>query len=144
MNKAMIIGNLTRDPELRSTASGISVCTFTVAVSRPFKRDETDYLPVVAWRKLAENCATFLTKGRKVGVAGSLQTRSYDDNNGVKRYVTEIIADDVEFLTPRGEGAQSRQQPKSNEPDFVDDDDYNHKDVWAGWSDPPDQEQMPF
>lgn len=118
MNKAMIIGNLTRDPELRTTASGISVCTFTVAVSRPFKRDETDFLPVVAWRGLAENCGKFLAKGRKVGVCGCLQTRNYDDNNGVRRYVTEIIADDVEFLTPRGEGIQG--QEHHNEPDFVD------------------------
>ena len=104
MNKAIIIGNLTKDPELRTTGSGISVCTFRVAVARPFKRDETDFLNIVTWRGLAENCAKFLAKGRKVGIVGSIQTREYDDNNGQRRYITEIVADDVEFLTPKGEG----------------------------------------
>lgn len=128
MNKAMIIGNLTRDPELRTTASGLSVCTFTVAVSRPFKRDETDFLPVVVWRGLAENCGKFLAKGRKVGVCGHLQTRSYEDNSAVRRYVTEIIADDVEFLTPKGNAEQVMNSHDSGYDDF----------------EPLDDEQMPF
>lgn len=103
MNKAMIIGGLTKDPELRKTASDISVCTFTVAVSRQFNRDETDFIQVVVWRKLAELCDQYLEKGKKVAVFGRIQTRSYEGNDGQRRYVTELIADDVEFLPPRGE-----------------------------------------
>jgi single-strand DNA-binding protein len=138
MNKAIIIGNLTKDPELKTTASGISVCTFRVAVTRPYKRDETDFLSIVTWRGLAENCAKFLAKGRKVGIVGSIQTREYDDNNGQRRYVTEIVADDVEFLTPKGEGG-ARSQDVPPPPDdaglFGDEpDDFE----------PLDDEQMPF
>ena len=138
MNKAMIIGNLTRDPELRTTASGISVCTFTVAVTRPFKRDETDFLPVVTWRGLAENCSKFLAKGRKVGVSGHIQTRQYDDKNGVRRYVTEIIADDVEFLSPKGEGGAPRSQdvPPPDDAGLFGDEQSDFE--------PLDDEQMPF
>jgi single-strand DNA-binding protein len=139
MNKAMIIGNLTRDPELRTTASGISVCTFTVAVSRPFNRDETDFIPVVTWRGLAENCGKFLAKGRKVGVAGRIQVRSYEDNNGQRRYVTEIVADDVEFLSPKGEGGAPRMQDVPPPPDDAGlfGDEQND-------FEPLDDEQMPF
>ena len=106
MNKAIIIGNLTKDPELRTTPQGISVCSFTVAVNRGFgEKKEVDYIPVVTWRALAENCGKFLAKGRKVGVSGRIQVRSYDAQNGERRYVTEVVADDVEFLSPKGEGS---------------------------------------
>ena len=105
MNKLTIIGNLTRDPELRTTQSGISVCTFTIAVNRrrgsnaEAGQPEADFFRVSAWRQLGENCAKYLAKGRKVGVTGSLQNRSYDAQDGTKRYITEIVADEVEFLT---------------------------------------------
>jgi len=137
MNRATVIGNLTKDPELKTTGSGISVCSFTVAVRRPFSKDETDFIPVVTWRVLAENCSKFLSKGRKVGVSGRIQTRSYEANNGERRYVTEIIADEVEFLTPKGEGGTTRDVPPP--PDeaglFGDEpDDFE----------PLDDEQMPF
>ena len=138
MNKAMIIGNLTKDPELRKTASDISVCTFTVAVSRQFNRDETDFIPVVVWRGLAENCSRYLSKGRKVAVFGRIQTRNYEDNNGQRRYVTEIIADDVEFLSPKGQGGGSDIQdvePPSDEGLFEDE---------KSDFEPLDDEQMPF
>jgi len=141
MNRAIIIGNLTKDPELRTTSSGISVCTFRVAVSRQFKRDETDYLNIVTWRGLAENCAKFLAKGRKVGVVGSIQTREYDDNNGQRRYITEIVADDVEFLSPKGEGGGSG--PRTHDvPPPPDDAGLfgNEPDDFE----PLDDEQMPF
>jgi len=112
-----------------------------VAVPRPYKRDETDFLNIVTWRGLAENCAKFLSKGRKVGIVGYIQTREYDDNNGQRRYVTEIVADDVEFLSPKGEGAGSapRMQdvppPPDDEALFGDEpDDFE----------PLDDEQMPF
>ena len=110
MNKAIIIGNITRDPDLRATGSGISVCTFTVAVQRRFQNQngerQADFIPVVCWRGLADNCGKFLKKGSKVGVCGAIQTRSYDAQDGTKRYVTEIIADEVEFLDRREQGGQ--------------------------------------
>lgn len=112
MNKCFIIGNLTRDPESRVTTNGTSVTTFTVAVGRRFKRDETDYLNVVTWRGLADNCARYLVKGQKVAVCGEIQTRSYEGQDGQRRYVTEIVADDVEFLIrPNG----TKEEPRESE-----------------------------
>jgi single-strand DNA-binding protein len=102
MNKVILIGNLVADPELRKTASDISVCTFRLAVNRRFVNQqgvrEADFINIVAWRQTAELCARFLTKGRKCGVVGSLQTRSYDAQDGTKRYITEVVADEVEFI----------------------------------------------
>lgn len=103
MNKCFLIGNLTRDPELRTTSgSGLSVCTFTIAVSRTFSNKngerEADFIPVVVWRNTAENCAKYLRKGSQVAVTGAIQTRTYDGNDGQKRYVTEVVADEVQFL----------------------------------------------
>lgn len=103
MNRAVIIGNLTRDPELRTTReTGLSVCSFTVAVSRRAANQNgertADFIPVVAWRGTAENCAKYLQKGSQVAVAGAIQTRSYEDDMGTRRYVTEIIADEVKFI----------------------------------------------
>ena len=102
LNKAILIGRLTRDPELRSTSNDISVTSFTVAVDRNFTNQqgekETDFIPVVAWRKLAETCAKYLEKGRLVAVSGRMQVRSYEAKDGSKRYVTEVVADEVQFL----------------------------------------------
>ncbi len=109
MNKVFLIGNLGADPELRSTNNGISVCTFRIGVSRRFKdangETQTDWINIVAWRQLGELCAKYLAKGRKVAVAGSLQSRNYEDKSGAKRVAYEVVADDIEFLTPRGEGS---------------------------------------
>lgn len=111
MNKAILIGNLTKDPELRATQNGITVCTFTIAVNRRRTNQqgakETDYFTIIAWRALGDNCAKYLAKGRKVAVTGEIQTRTYDAKDGTKRYVTEIIADNVEFLTARTEESRS-------------------------------------
>lgn len=111
MNKVMIVGNLTADPEMRSTGSGISVCSFRVAVERRFKDGEgnrvTDFIPVTCWRQLADLCGRYLAKGRKVGVVGTLQMRSYEDKQGVKRTAYEVVADEVEFLTPKGDAPYS-------------------------------------
>lgn len=109
MNKAFIIGRLTKDPEVRATQSGISKSNFTVAVDRRYKNQagerEADFIPVIAWRGLADTCNSYLHKGSKVAIAGSIQTRNYE-KDGQKRYITEIVADEVEFLTPkRGESA---------------------------------------
>ena len=115
MNKIFLIGNLTRDPEMRTTGSGISVCTFTVAVNRRRSgnaeagQPEADFFRVSAWRQLVENCNRFLAKGRKVGVTGSLSLQTYTGNDGQQRASLEVTADEVEFLTPRSE--QTDAQP---------------------------------
>ena len=111
MNKAILIGNLTRDPETMTTSSGIMKCSFTVACQRRFANAqgvrEADFIPVVCWRQTAELCSRYLSKGRKVAVEGSIQVRSYDAQDGTKRYVTEVVADNVEFLGSRDEGQRS-------------------------------------
>lgn len=105
MNKVILIGNLTRDPELTTTTSGISVCRFSLAVSRRYTNSEgereTDFINVVVWRNAAENCHKFLRKGSKAAVVGNLQSRSYDAQDGTKRYVTEVVAEEVEFIGSR-------------------------------------------
>lgn len=114
MNKVIEIGNLTKDPEHSTTTSGISVCKMSIAVNRNFTNAngerETDYFNIVAWRGLADNCARYLSKGKKIAVVGSLQNRSYE-SNGEKKYVTEIMANEIEFLSPLGESGQQQQSP---------------------------------
>lgn len=115
MNKVVLIGNLVRDPEVRATQSGISVCNFTVAVNRRFKKEngeqETDFLNVIAWRQLAELCSKYLAKGRKVAVTGSIQTRQYEAKDGSKRTAWDIVADEVEFLTPQNQQSGTPSAP---------------------------------
>ena len=117
MNKVIEIGNLTRDPEYSTTPNGTAVCKMSIAVNRNFTNAngerEADYFNVVAWRTLADNCARYLEKGKKIAVVGNLQTRSYDDREGVRRYVTEIMADEIEFLTPSDSGAKKPQEPSA-------------------------------
>ncbi|MDE7182855.1 MAG: single-stranded DNA-binding protein [Clostridia bacterium] len=106
MNKVFLIGNLTRDPELTETSSGISVCRFAIAVNRNYSsangERQTDFFNCVAWRGLGENVARYAKKGNKVAVSGSVELRNYEDSQGVKRTGIDIVAQDVEFLTPRG------------------------------------------
>ncbi len=109
MNKIYLIGNLTRDPELSETNSGVALCRFSIAVNRRFSSGEdrqTDFFSVTAFRGLAENVARFCKKGNKVAVAGSIQIRNVEDNNGQRRTYVDVMADDVEFLTPKNSGAQ--------------------------------------
>ena len=105
MNKVILIGNLTKDPELTTTTSGVSVVRFTLAVTRRDTNSEgereTDFLNIVAWRGLADTCHKFLRKGSKAAVVGNIQTRSYDAQDGTKRYLTEVIAEEVEFVGSR-------------------------------------------
>lgn len=105
MNKVILVGNLTRDPELTETPSGIAVCRFAIAVSRDYANSEgnreTDFFNITVWRGRAENCGRYLKKGNKVAIVGSLQTRSYEDKDGIKRNVTDVVASEVEFLTPK-------------------------------------------
>ena len=108
MNKLFIIGNLTRDPELRTTSSGVQVCSFTVAVNRRRSsadagQPEADFFRVTAWRQLGEICSKYLAKGRKVAVTGAVSVSTYTGNDGQFRASLDVVADDVEFLTPRGE-----------------------------------------
>lgn len=111
MNKLTIIGNLTRDPELRTTSSGINVCSFTVAVNRRQRsqnnagQPEADFFRVTAWRQLGEICQKYLSKGRKVAVVGPVSVSSYTANDGSTRFTLEVTADDVEFLSSRSDDA---------------------------------------
>ena len=110
MNRLTIIGNLTRDPETRTTQSGKTVCSFTVAVSkaRTGQAQEADFFKVSAWNKLAENCQQFLAKGRKVCVVGPVSANVYQANDGTSRVSLEVMANEVEFLSPKGEQAESQ------------------------------------
>lgn len=121
MNKATIIGNLTRDPELRTVGSGVSVCDFTVAVNRrkggQAGQPEADFFRVTAWRQLAEVCGKYLSKGSKVCAVGAVSCRTYQTNNGETRATLELVADDIEFLTARGDAADTGIQQKPSKPD---------------------------
>lgn len=105
MNKVYLIGNLTRDPETSDTSSGVRVCRFAIAVNRSYANAdgnrETDFFNITVWRQLADNCSKYLKKGSKVAVVGQLQNRSYEDKDGIKRSVTDIVANEIEFLTPK-------------------------------------------
>lgn len=108
LNRIILIGRLTRDPEVRYTANGTAVANFTLAVDRAFrsadKPKETDFINIVAWRQLGETCAKYLSKGKLAAVDGRLQIRSYETQDGQKRTVAEVIAEDVRFLSPRESG----------------------------------------
>ena len=105
MNKVFLIGNLTRDPELRETPSGVAMCRFAIAVSRPYSSQDgerqTDFFECTAWRGLGETIARFTKKGNKVAVVGHIQIRNYEDNQGAKRTAVDVIVQDCEFLTPK-------------------------------------------
>ena len=111
MNKVFLIGRLTRDPELRYTGSNTAVATFSLAVNRNFTNQqgerEADFINIVVWRKQAENVKNYLSQGSQVAIEGRIQTRSYDDNNGQKRYITEVVADNVEFLSSKNSSNSS-------------------------------------
>ena len=111
MNKVILIGRLTRDPELRYTSSNVPTATFSVAVDRNFTNQngerEADFINIVVWRKQAENCKNYLTKGSQVAIEGRIQTRNYDGQDGKKVYVTEVVADNVQFLGSKGASNQS-------------------------------------
>ena len=125
MNKVVLIGNLTKDPELTTTANGVNFCRFTIAVSRNFSSSdgerEADFLPIIAWRAQADNCYKYLKKGSKVAVVGSVQTRNYEASDGTRRYVTEIVAENVEFISTKNSNSdngeddgQKAQTPKED------------------------------
>jgi single-strand DNA-binding protein len=118
MNRVILVGRLTKDPELRYTSSGVAVATFTLAVNRPFKNQsgeqEADFINCVVWRKPAENMANYLKKGSLAGVDGRLQTRSYEGQNG-RVFVTEVIADSVSFLDSKGKSTQNENKANTGQ-----------------------------
>lgn len=122
VNKVILVGNLGKDPELRYTSSGVAVATFSIATNESWKdpdgnlQERTQWHNIVAWRKLAEICGEYLKKGGKIYAEGRLQHRNYDDKNGVKRYVTEVVLDEMVMLDSRG-GNQSFEKtpPRSEE-----------------------------
>jgi single-strand DNA-binding protein len=101
-NRVILVGRLTRDPELKYTTSGTAVASFSLAINRRFNREETDFIDVVAWRQQAEYCANYGSKGRLMMVEGRLQVRSYETQDGQKRKVTEVVCDDLKFLDKQG------------------------------------------
>jgi single-strand DNA-binding protein len=117
LNRVILIGRLTKDPELRYTPAGVAVAQFTLAVDRPFSSQggerEADFIPVVVWRQLAETCANYLRKGRLAAVEGRIQVRNYDNNEGKRVYVTEVVADNVRFLErPNRDGDEGAREPQ--------------------------------
>jgi len=124
LNKCVLIGRLTKDPDLRYTPNGKAVAKFTLAVDRPRRADsekETDFIPVVAWGKTAENCANYIGKGSLVAVEGRIQVRTYEAKDGDKRWVTEVIADNVRFLDRRGQ-VQEQTESIGEEVEFNEED----------------------
>lgn len=125
LNNVVLIGRLTKDPELRYTPSGVAVASFTLAVDRPFAKEgqqQADFIPIVVWQKQAENCANYIGKGRLVAVEGRIQVRTYDTPEGQRRWVTEVVAGNVRFLD-RARDSQDKQGQDSigNEVNFNDD-----------------------
>lgn len=122
LNKVIIIGRLTDSPELRYTPNGNAVCNFTLAVQRNFKNKQeeydADFIDITIWRKQAENCANYLDKGQMAAVEGRWQQRSYETDNGNKRYVDEVVANNVQFISSKQQNKEDNQQKNKNEEDI--------------------------
>ena len=121
MNRTVLVGRLTKDPELRYTPNGVAVANFTIAVNRPFQNqqgeNEADFINCVVWRKAAENLANYQKKGNLIGVDGRIQTRSFENQEGKRIFVTEVVAENIQFLEPKSSKPQSQQQ--NNHPQQV-------------------------
>jgi len=126
LNRIILIGRLTKDPELRYTPNGRAVAGFTLAVDRPFKNQqgerEADFINIVVWGNQAENCANYLAKGKLAAVDGRLQIRSFEGQDGQRRWVTEVVADTVRFLSPKSSDSTVEPTDMGSEIDFSDDD----------------------
>lgn len=120
LNRTVLVGRLTRDPDLRYTPNGVAVANFTVAVNRPFSnqegKQEADFINCVVWRKQAENLANYMSKGSQIGVDGRLQSRTYDDKDGKTVFVTEVVADSVQFLEPKSNGSKQSNTAPAEQP----------------------------
>lgn len=143
-NKVILVGNLVKDPELRTTQSGISVTTFCIAVNRRMSRSndqqpQTDFINIVAWRQTAEFVSRFFTKGKAILVCGSLQTRTWTDNDNNKHYVTEVVADEVQFVDRKSnDPAPSQQAPSQQMPT------YSSPAADSGFEDLSADDELPF
>lgn len=124
LNRSILIGRLTKDPDLRYTSAGIACTQFNLAVDRQFKSDgqpDADFIPIVTWRQTAEACANYLRKGRLCAVEGRIQTRNYENNEGKRVYVTEVVADNVRFLESNKESSNNSSSTNTNKDPFKDD-----------------------
>ena len=139
LNKVILIGRLTRDPEIRHLQNGSPVASFSIAVDRQFKNKngerETDFVPIVAWSQRAELCEKYLSKGSQCAISGRLQIRNYEDSNGNKRTIAEVVADDIEFLTSRSEAG--------SKPTYRQNDNFGIP-VGDGFEEDPDDSDLPF
>lgn len=142
LNRTVLVGRLTKDPELRSTPNGVNVGTFTLAVNRTFTNAqgerEADFINVVVFKKQAENVKNYLSKGSLAGVDGRLQTRSYDNKEGRRVFVTEVVADSVQFLEPKNNNKQNNQQHNGqtqtgNNPFDNTEEDFSDLPFWLEW-----------
>ena len=130
MNRTVLVGRLTKDPELRYTQTGIAVANFTIAVDRRFAKDgnqSADFIPVIVWQKQAENVAKYLSKGRLVAVDGRIQTSSYDNKDGQRVYRTDVVADQVEFLSSKSDAKGGSDSNDSS--GYSDESDYSTEEI---------------
>lgn len=138
MNKVVLIGRLTKDPELKFTPTGTSVTTFTLAVSRRYKKEgqpQADFIPIVAWGKTGEGVANYKKKGALISVAGRIETRNYEAKDGTKRYVTEVIAEEIIFLD-----YENKQQGQAQQDNTIPGDYFGN----SGMTEIEDDSDMPF
>ena len=123
MNRTVLVGRLTKDPELRYTPNGVAVANFTIAVNRPFQNqqgeNEADFINCVVWRKAAENLANYQKKGNRIGVDGRIQTRSFENQEGKRIFVTEVVAENIQFLEPKSSNSKPQSQQQNNQPQQV-------------------------
>ncbi|WP_077623760.1 single-stranded DNA-binding protein [Sediminibacillus massiliensis] len=155
LNRVVLVGRLTKDPDLRYTPNGVAVANFTLAVNRPFSNQqgnrEADFINCVVWRRAAENLANFMSKGSLVGVDGRLQTRSFDGQDGKRVFITEVVADTVQFLETKGSSQGGGQgssgfQPNQNQSNNNDYSRQNQEDPFGDSGEPIDisDDDLPF
>lgn len=150
INNVVLVGRLTKDPELKMTPSGIAVARFTIAVNRPFTSQggekKADFINCIAWRKQAENLANFMRKGGQIGVTGRIETGSYEGQDGKRVYTTEVVADNIQFLEPKNSGGQvgGYQQPPMNNQGYGGGQQYGQQQPYGGGYQQNAPQQAPF
>ncbi|MFC0188462.1 single-stranded DNA-binding protein [Fictibacillus aquaticus] len=148
LNRVVLVGRLTADPQLKYTPNGVAVANFTLAVNRPFSNQqgekEADFINCVVWRKPAESASQYLKKGSLAGVDGRMQTRSYDNNQGQRVYVTEVMAESVQFLEPRNQQSDNSRSDSANQRNQQQQQRQNEPDPFAGGSISISDEDLPF
>ena len=148
LNKVILMGHMTADPELKQTTSGISVCSFSIGVNRRYSKTDqgqqsVDFINIVTWRQQAEFVARYFKKGSSIVICGSIQTRNWTDNNGQKRYATEVVADEVSFGAPAAQGNGERSQGQSYTPSAYGAPSFNSTGS-ADFEEIPGDESLPF